>query len=171
MKVRRAKREEIDVISSLMCRNFLEVNIRDYPRQVMEELAENHVPERVLKIAENGHMYVAQDGGGRIIGTGTICRMDGSAADSYIMSVSVLPECHGKGIGRRIMEALEADKLFAATERTELHASITAHRFYGKLGYRYMTDRKQPDELGLYHMEKWHEQQNGEAKRTEELEL
>lgn len=165
MRVRRARREEIKEVSELLCRNFLEVNVRDYPRQVVEELAGRHTPEKVWEIAKSGHMYVVLSDEGDLLGTGTIRMMEGSDTDSYIMSVSVLPECHGKGIGRMVMRALEQDELFCCTERTELHASITAHRFYEKLGYRYMDGRDQPDETGLYYMEKRRDMHGEEEER------
>ncbi|XCP84340.1 GNAT family N-acetyltransferase [Roseburia hominis] len=158
MQTGRVRQEEISEVSALMCRNFLEVNIRDYPRAMMEELAGSHTPEKVAEIAKNGHMYVVRSEEGRILGTGTICMMEGSETDSYIMSVSVLPEYQGKGIGRRIMEALEQDELFRSTRRTELHASITAHQFYEALGYHYMKGKESPNELGLYDMEKKREE-------------
>lgn len=38
------------------------------------------------------------------------------------MSVFVLPEYQGRGIGRRIMETLEGDPYFARARRTEVWA-------------------------------------------------
>ena len=57
--------------------------------------------------------------------------------ESYIMIVFVLPEYIGKGIGKKIMNALENDEYFLKSKRIEITSSITALGFYKKLGYKH----------------------------------
>ena len=48
--------------------------------------------------------------------------------------VSVLPEEQGKGVGSLIVNRLEADDYFRRAWRTEVGSSLTAVRFYRKMG-------------------------------------
>lgn len=53
------------------------------------------------------------------------------------MSIFVLPEFHGKGVGRKIINTLETDEFYVRASRIEIPASITATEFYRKFGYDY----------------------------------
>lgn len=75
--------------------------------------------------------------------------------ESIILTVFVLPEYHGKGIGRNILHTLEQDKLFTRAKRVEIPASITACEFYRKFGYDFKNGNKQLDDEGHYRMEKF----------------
>ena len=89
-----------------------------------------------------------------VVGCGAISGYDGSETESYIMTLFVLPCYQGRGVGRELLETLEADEIFLRAERVELSSSITAHGFYKKLGYAYMHGSGEPDEGGSVHMEK-----------------
>lgn len=62
---------------------------------------------------------------------------------------------HGKGIGRSIIETLEKDEYFLRAKRIEIPASITALKFYQKMGYTFKNGMNQVDEEQLYRLEKW----------------
>ena len=70
------------------------------------------------------------------------------------MTLFVLPGCQGRGVGRKLLETLEADAIFLRAERVELSSSVTAHGFYKKLGYAYMRGSGEADEHGSVWMEK-----------------
>ncbi|MBQ1502601.1 MAG: GNAT family N-acetyltransferase, partial [Clostridia bacterium] len=59
-----------------------------------------------------------------------------------------------KGLGRRLIGALEKDELFIRSKRVEVPASITALEFYEKLGYVPEDGVTGPDANGLYRLEK-----------------
>ena len=59
----------------------------------------------------------------------------------------VLPEYIGKGIGKKIMNALENDEYFLKSKRIEITSSITALGFYKKLGYKHKNGNKYLDEI------------------------
>ncbi len=103
--------------------------------------------------ATKGHMYVVCEGD-IIIGTGTISDYWGSTTESILLTIFVLPEYHGKGIGRKIIETLENDELFLRANRIEVCASITACGFYEKCGYKCVNGIKQLEPEGHYRMEK-----------------
>ena len=138
-------------------------NRGDYPPDYLEEIAKSHSPAYFRERAQDSHFYVVLDGG-RIIGCGGITGYRGSKRESYLISVFVLPEYQGKGIGRRIMEVLERDEFFTRARRTELGASLTAVGFYEKLGYGFKDGVTSPDSRGVVVMEKFggrHAAQNG----------
>ena len=98
MKVRRFKEEDAQEVRNLIVRNFLEVNSKDYGISAMEKLAKVYDVEKVLNVASYAHMYVFEFDG-KIIGTGSISSFWGSETESILLSIFVLPEFHGKGVG------------------------------------------------------------------------
>lgn len=154
MKIRRFKNEDAEDVSGLIGRNFLEVNSKDYPIEEMEKKALVFSADKIKERAAKGHMYVVCEGN-IVVGTGTISDYLGSSTESILLTIFVLPEYHGKGIGRKIIETLESDELFMRASRIEVCASITACGFYEKCGYRYIGGIKQLDPEGYYRMEKY----------------
>ena len=69
-----------------------------------------------------------------------------------MLTIFVLPEFHGQGIGSYI---LESDELFLRAERIEIPASITAVEFYRKKGYEYKNGIKELDDEQHYRLEKF----------------
>jgi hypothetical protein len=57
--IRRIEKEDVNVVSEIVCRNFMEVNIRDYPREEMEYLCQTYTPQKIFEISDYAHMYVA----------------------------------------------------------------------------------------------------------------
>ena len=158
VNIRRFKDEDAETVSSLLARNFIEVNSRDYGLEAMEKLAAHHNADWVRQIADESHMYVFERRE-KIVGVGSIAAFWGSETESILLTVFVLPELHGKGIGRTIMKALEADEYFTRAGRIEIPASITATEFYRKFGYDYKKGVKELDEEGHYRLEKFKEAQ------------
>ena len=156
IRVRRFKEENADEVSKLIVRNFLEVNSKDYGIAAMEKLAKAYDSGKVLNIANYAHMYVFE-WNGKIVGTGSISSFWGSKTESILLTIFVLPEFHGKGIGRKIINTLEQDEFFVRATRIEIPASITATEFYRKFGYDYKNGVKELDEEYHYRLEKFKE--------------
>ena len=154
VKIRKFEKNDAESISRLIVRNFLEVNSKDYGIEAMKELAQSHDADWVRQIAGYAHMYVFEMEN-QIIGVGSISSFWGSETESILLTVFVLPELHGKGIGRLIIKTLEADELFTRANRIEIPASITAVEFYRKLGYDFKNGVKELDEEGHYRLEKF----------------
>lgn len=106
-----------------------------------------------MERAVESHFYVACDNE-RIIGCGGITGYWGSKTESYLLSIFVLPEYQGKGIGRQIVKTLEKDEFFSRAWRTEVGSSITAVGFYKKLGYEYKDGITTPDKDNVIRLEK-----------------
>ena len=134
MEIRRFRQEDAAEVERLITRTLRVTNSRDYSPEDIEANVLSHSAETVLKQAEDGHSYLACDGA-RIVGCGTVAGIGGSKTESILLSIFVLPEYQGRGVGRQIVETLERDEYFLRAERVEISSSITAVEFYRKLGY------------------------------------
>ncbi|WP_368239943.1 GNAT family N-acetyltransferase, partial [Clostridium perfringens] len=109
LKVRRFEEKEGGEVSKLIERNFLEINIKGYSKEDMQNLASNYTENKILNMAKNSHMYVALLKN-KIVACGAIASFLGEEDESILLPIFVLPEFQGKGIGKKIMEALEKDE-------------------------------------------------------------
>ena len=145
--------EQAGAVSALIGRVLLEVNIKDYAEADLMEFAEYYSPQTVLELAEAGRTYVVTDGE-TVAGCGSIVPLE-TEGEREIRAVFVLPEYEGRGLGRALVETLEADPLFTGADRVLVSASITAHPFYAKLGYRYVGGVPVCEDNDHYWMEKF----------------
>lgn len=153
MEIRRFEDRDAGEVSAVVGRSLREVNIRDYPAEEVEALAQEYSGEEIRRIAAQAHMYVARDGD-RIVGTGSIGSYEGSREESILLTIFVLPEYMGQGIGKKIIQALEGDEYFLRASRVVISSSITACTFYEKMGYGYKDGVKVLEEEDHYWMEK-----------------
>ena len=141
---------------NLIVRNFLEVNSKDYGLEATTELAKQYDAQKILQTASYAHMYVFE-WKEQIVGVGAISSFWGSETESILLTIFVLPELHGNGIGKIIIDTLEKDELFTRARRIEIPASITATDFYRKFGYDYKNGIKELDDEGHFRLEKFKE--------------
>ena len=152
MLIRRYQPGDENTISVLIRRTLVEVNGVDCPKEEIDFLYALYTPEKVAKNAAAGHTYVLEEAGA-ILGTATILATE-QAGESEIVAAFLAPETIGRGLGRRLFEALEADPLFTGAERVWLTSSITALKFYEKMGYTYEGGFCHKNEDDLIVMEK-----------------
>lgn len=88
-----------------------------------------------------------------IIDCGGITGYWGSTEGSYLTSIFVLPHYQGKGVGRKIVEILEADEYFRRAWRTEVGSSLIAVSFYRKMGYELKMGITDADEYSVVRLE------------------
>jgi GNAT superfamily N-acetyltransferase len=90
-------------------------------------------PAREARMFEppDGVFLVTRDDGGRAVACGGVCRFD--AARAELKRMYVLPAARGTGLGRRLLEALEAEA-----------------RQLGYTGIVLETGDQQPEAVGLY---------------------
>jgi len=153
-EVRRFQAEDAGEVSALIARTLRTVNIKDYSEEYIEATVSSHSADVLIELAKHGHMYVVCDAS-RIIGCGAIDGYWGSMTESILLSVFVLPEFQGKGIGKLIIQTLEQDEYFLRAERIEIPASITAVDFYRKLGYDFKNGKAELDDEQVYRLEKF----------------
>lgn len=151
--IRRFKDEDALEVSKLIAYTLRTVNIKDYSKEYIEHTITTLTPEKLIEKSKWTHFYVVCDAD-KIIGCGAIGPYWGSTEESSLFTIFVLPEYHGRGIGKKIIEALEQDEYFLRAKRIEIPASITACEFYLKQGYNYKNGINKIDEERLYRLEK-----------------
>ena len=154
MQIRRFRDNEAQAVHAVIAETLRISNSADYPPEYIERLVQELSPEVLSQRAKDGHMYVICDGE-RIVGTGTIAPFWGSGTESILLTVFVLPEHHGKGLGRLLIETLEQDEYALRASRIEIPASKTAVGFYRHLGYDYKNGITEPENVLLYRLEKF----------------
>ncbi len=153
MNIRRFQDADAAEVSALIVATLRTTNRKDYSPEYIESIVKVMQPQNMLDRARQTHFYVACDGG-RIVGCGAIGPYWDREDESSLFTFFVAPECQGRGIGRRIMEALEGDEYALRAKRIEIPASITGVPFYRKMGYDYKGGIRVPDEEGLLRLEK-----------------
>ena len=153
MVIRRFEVKDAQAVSDLIITTLRTTSIKDYSEAYIEDLIRHFQPEDILERAAWQHLYVVEESE-RIIACGSIGPYWGKQDESSLFTIFVLPDCQGKGIGRRIMETLEQDEFFLRAKRIEIPASITATPFYLKMGYAYKNGITEPDEEQLLRLEK-----------------
>ena len=154
LSIRKFDKNDATTVSNIICRNFLEVNIKDYSKKEMEELSKIYNSDKILQISGYAHMYVACIDK-KIVGCGAISSFWGKQDESILLTIFVLPELHGNGIGRKIIETLESDEYFLRAKRIEIPASITTCDFYKKMGYVHKDGLEKLDDEGVCRLEKF----------------
>ncbi|MEE0857359.1 MAG: GNAT family N-acetyltransferase [Ruminococcus sp.] len=154
MKIRRFAENDAEEVSTMIIRTLKTTNSKDYSEEAIKTLEKQLQPSHILERAGWTHFYVVEEND-TIIGCGAIGPYWGSETESSLFTIFVLPEYQGKGVGRKIIEALEQDEYFLKAKRVEIPASITAVNFYRKMGYEYKNGIDHPDEEQLYRLEKF----------------
>lgn len=153
-KIRRFRAEDAGEVSALIAKTLRTVNIKDYTEEYIEANISSHSPDVLIERAEQGHMYAAYDDS-RIVGCGAIAGYWGSTTESILLTIFVLPEYQGRGIGKLIIRTLEEDEIFLRAKRIEIPASITAVGFYQKMGYDFKNGIAEIDDEQVYRLEKF----------------
>jgi GNAT superfamily N-acetyltransferase len=125
-----ATAEDYAGMSRVIVACLLEVNAKDYPPQVINDLVDLLSPEKIGNYLQ-GKYVIALKRHGEVIGTGSL-------SGSEITLVFVQPAIHGHGNGRKIMQALESQASLRGLDSVEIHASLSSVEFYEKLGYQHL---------------------------------
>lgn len=136
MTIRLFEPRDAAPLSELIRRTIREVNGKDYNAAESAAILEQYTPDYVASIAAAGSFYVALMDGA-YVGCGAVTPHEHNPNEGYVLAVFTHPDYLGRGVGLAVMAAIEADPIFQRAARVELHASLTAHGFYKKLGYAY----------------------------------
>jgi N-acetylglutamate synthase-like GNAT family acetyltransferase len=130
--IRRATPQDAEAISRVVIRTLRETNAADYTPEEIDAVAANFSPESARARFSTRAVFVALLGG-RIVGTASL---DGST----VRTVFVDPEAQSRGIGARLMEAVQALAVADGVSRLLVPSSVTAEAFYRKLGFTSIRD-------------------------------
>lgn len=127
-----ATNDHAEGIHNVLQRTIRTVYPKYYPQEVVDFFCDLHDLEHVREGIASGHMGVALDESGSVVGTGCY---DGN----HITGVYVLPECQGKGYGSHIVDRLEeaiaADHAVARLDASLPAACLYEHRGYETVGH------------------------------------
>ena len=154
ISVRRFVETDAAEVSALITKTLRITNSKDYSPEYIENHCTLFTPEKVTERAGWTHLYVFCDGE-RVVACGAIGPYWGREDESSLFTIFVLPEYQGKGVGRKIIQTLEADEYALRAKRIEIPASITACAFYRKMGYDYKNGIDAVDGEQLYRLEKF----------------
>jgi len=128
MRIRRFRKEDARGTSRCIIRTLKESNAKYYPKRVIDFIIKENQPKQVAKRALERDTLIVEDNK-TILGTINLTK------DGWIGTFFVEPTYQGKGIGTKLLAAIEqiAKKKFKAI-RT--HCAINSVDFYRKNGYR-----------------------------------
>ena len=98
-----------------------------YPPRAVEFFLGYHSRAEIASRARAGYTIVAEVGG-RVVATGTL-------KGDHISGVFVLGPVQGRGLGRRVMEALEEHARANGIKEIFLDVSLPSRAFYERMGY------------------------------------
>lgn len=119
-------------ISAVILDSLRITNAKDYTPAIIESIAQNFSPLRVQALLGKRDVIVALLGG-RVIGT---AGLDGDV----VRTVFVAPDAQSRGVGRSLMHELERRARAKGIAKLSVPSSITAERFYAKLGFAPVRD-------------------------------
>jgi len=107
----------------------------------------------ITEYSKTSKIYVALDNE-VVVGTLRVDKnMYGGENDYVFLTIFVLPEEQGKGIGRLLIESAEMRVKAIDAKTVSIPSSVMAHGFYHKLGYEYING-KEPNLDGLIWVKK-----------------
>lgn len=152
IQLRKIKSLDYQLVSQMICQNFLEINIQDYSQAEMLKLCSLHSEDHIMNLSQQGPMYVATLDH-QIVGCGAIHYSKKSSSEGTLKTIFVLPEFHGQGIGQQILKHLEQVAIQLGVQRLLANASITAYDFYLRNGYQPLHGIKRLNEYQCYTIE------------------
>ena len=145
---------QADEVADLIKRNLLEITSKYYSPDYIASLIDHHSPMQLLEKARTQHIFIAVEDG-KALGTGSLANFGTPEMPSYYgTAIFVALELHRKGIGRQIMQRVEAKALELGADKITVRAAINARVFYEKLGYIYQDGIEMPDDKGNYVMDR-----------------
>lgn len=143
-------------ISKIVIQNLLEVNSKDYGIEFCENSSKDFTVEKIKEnFNKRTKVFVALKND-IVVGTAGLDKSwyndDG---EYWILTVFVDIAHHGKGIGKMLIQKIEAFAKEMKFKKLVIPASITGCEFYHKLGYEYANGKKELNEDKMYIMEKY----------------
>jgi len=124
-------------VSSLISTTLRISNVTDYPEEFLSKVEASLTPPSLHELAKERVIFVAVEGTA-IVGTASLGR-------DQVHAVFVHPARQGRGIGRRLMEAVESEAQARGERGLILYASVSAVPFYEANGWRTVREHRDGD--------------------------
>jgi putative acetyltransferase len=128
--IRRAMQEDKEAIWRVHGSAIRETCASHYPREVIDVWAGRLRPEKYAEAIERHDFFVAEEDG-RVVGFGELGR-----EAAAIQGLYVSPEVKGRGVGRRLLSALEERARSYGLKSLRLTSSLNAVAFYERAGFK-----------------------------------
>ena len=143
MQLVSANESHIPQIRNIAHRNFDEVLSKVHSSEIVMKCKAALSMENLTAHLSWKKVYVMLDGN-IVVGTGAFANFGTAEQPKWSVShLYVLPENHGKGIGRQIVQQLIHDARHEAARTLHVPSSRHAVGFYQRMGF--VTDPVQPD--------------------------
>ncbi len=150
--IRRAEPKDAEALERLIQEVLVVSNSADYTEHVIDFMKAYYCRENIRnKMKEKVTWVIEEEIGvaGEKVMLGTI-----SLCGSEIQALFISADCQGRGYGKDLLETLEAEAQARGLEKLHMHASVTAKRFYEKMGYVVLHEIDDPDFGPSYYMER-----------------
>lgn len=127
MSIRQANIDDLQLVKEITIETIHQIYPHYYPKGAVEFFVEHHNDTNILNDIEAGIVFLCMDKKGQAVGTVTLKEND-------ICRLFVLPEYHGLGYGRELLDFAE-NEIAKRYEEILLDASLPAKRIYLKRGY------------------------------------
>ena len=154
LKIVEYDKKYLEQISNIIIQDLLTVNSKDYGMERVKKMAEDFTVEKLQNsLSKRKKVFVALIDD-NVVGTAGIDKSWYSDDEYWILTVFVKPENHGQGIGKKLIKKIEEYATTLSVKKLIIPASITAHEFYHKLGYKYKDGKKELNDEDMYIIEK-----------------
>jgi putative acetyltransferase len=141
--IRPLRRDDLDTIGALQEASILALGASDYSRPQLDAWVRFgwHYRRRLL---EDGGAFFVAERPDRLVGVGGWSPDSQAAELAWLRYLFVHPDSAGKGIGRQLVEAVEADARGRGKTGFRVWSSLNARGFYAALGYRRLRHGRWP---------------------------
>jgi GNAT superfamily N-acetyltransferase len=137
-RVRAAQTGDAADISRVIMRALRETNAKDYTPDIIARVELSFSPATVEQSMSRRTVFVGLIDD-RIVGTGSL---DGEVVRTMFVS----PDMQGRGVGRLLMQSIEAIAREREIAVLTVPASVSAETFYARLGFTAVRDAYHGDE-------------------------
>jgi GNAT superfamily N-acetyltransferase len=121
-------------VSDLISTTLRTSSVRDYPAAFLSKVEASLTPQSLRDLAKVRVIFVAVEDNA-IVGTASLGR-------NQVHAVFVHPTRQGRGIGTRLMEAVESEARARGESELVLYASLSAVDFYEANGWRNVREHR-----------------------------
>ena len=160
MHIRAFEIADAKSVSGLIATTLRISNVKDYPADFLSKVEASLTPALLRELTKERMILVAMEGD-VIVGTASLGR-------DQVHAVFVHPTRQGRGIGRRLMEAVESEAQARGERELILYASLSAVAFYEASGWRTVREHRDGDARLVVMTKLLGEQRAGSGKRGSE---
>ena len=145
MEIRLFKQEDAIETAQVIAETLRTSNSKDYSPKYIDDTISSLSADVLIERAKSGHMYVVCDKA-RIVGCGAIAGYWGSTTESILLTIFVLPEYQGKGIGKALILAIISNLKYSRPE-WRLFTLTLQTEFFRSLGFREVPKSLFPEKI------------------------